>query len=131
MTNQAGLRAWVALAALVLAGFAGASRLRRLEVIGDSMLPTLQPGDRVVVWRGTRVRTGDLVAFPDPSPPHRVMVKRVSALLGEGRLLVEGDNRAVSIDSRSFGSLHREALIGRIVYRYAPESRSGRLVTRG
>jgi len=105
--------------------------LRRLEVSGESMLPALRPGDRVLVvgglgpWR-PRLRTGDLVALADPRDPARLMVKRVAALAGD-RVDVRGDNAAASTDSRHFGPVDRAAVVGRVVYRYHPEERRGRL----
>ncbi len=105
--------------------------LRRLEVTGESMTPTLQPGDRVLVVAGLgplrpAIRTGDLVALADPGAPARVMVKRVAATSG-GRVDVRGDNAAASTDSRHFGPDDRAAEIGRVVYRYHPDERRGRL----
>ena len=95
------------------------------------MVPTLLPGDRVLVLRGLRrlrpaVRRGDLVALPDPRRPDRIMVKRVAAVDGP-RITVRGDNEAASTDSRHFGPVEAAAIVGRVVYRYAPEDRRGRL----
>jgi nickel-type superoxide dismutase maturation protease len=107
--------------------------LRRLEVTGDSMTPTLRPGDRVLVvgglgpWR-PRPRTGDLVALADPRDPGRLIVKRVAAVAGAS-VEVRGDNAAASTDSRHFGPVARAAVVGRVVYRYHPEERRGRLRT--
>jgi len=105
--------------------------LGRLRVAGESMVPTLLPGDRVVVWRGVgpwrpAIRPGDLVAVVDPRQPDRIMVKRVARLAGSD-IFVEGDNAAASTDSRHFGPVGPDALRGRVVYRYHPEERRGRL----
>ena len=91
------------------------------------MLPTLLPGDRVLVWRGLGplrppVRVGDLVAVVDPREPDRVMVKRVVARAGAA-FVVEGDNQATSTDSRHFGPVTAAAIQGRVIYRYLPEER--------
>jgi nickel-type superoxide dismutase maturation protease len=95
------------------------------------MVPTLLPGDRVLVLRGfgplrPAVRVGDLVALADPRDAERTMIKRVAGFDGGG-VVVRGDNDAASTDSRHFGSVRRRALRGRVVYRYHPESRRGRL----
>ena len=95
------------------------------------MAPTLVPGDRVLVLRGVgplkpAVRVGDLVALVDPRDRYRIIVKRVVGFDGGG-VVVRGDNEAASTDSRHFGPVSGRALRGRVVYRYHPESRRGRL----
>jgi len=107
------------------------SPLRRLVVTGDSMSPTLRPGDRVLVVGGlgplrVPVRPGDLVALADPRRPDRIMVKRLTGFEGS-RLVVRGDNAEASTDSRHFGPVDPAAVVGRVVYRYHPEARRGRL----
>ncbi len=98
----------------------------RVEVAGDSMLPTLAPGDRLLVVRAGRTRVGDLVAVTDPRQPARTMVKRVTAL-GPRGVTVLGDNPAASTDSRTLGPLAPAAVRGRAVYRYFPDDRRGLL----
>lgn len=96
--------------------------VRLVVVDGDSMRPTLEPGDRLVVLR-LPPRVGDLVALQREG---RVLVKRVAALDG-GQLVVHGDNAAASTDSRTFGPVAPSAVLGRVVYRYAPTARAGRV----
>jgi nickel-type superoxide dismutase maturation protease len=98
------------------------------------MVPTLLPGDRVLVWRGLgrlrpSIRVGDLVAVVDPRDPDRVMVKRVADRPGD-EVVVQGDNEAASTDSRHFGPVSAAAIRGRVIYRYLPEERRGWLGTR-
>ena len=100
--------------------------LRRVEVVGDSMLPTLQAGDRLLVLRPARARPGDVVAVTDPRLASRAMVKRVGARVPEG-VTVLGDNAAASTDSRDLGPVAPSAIRGRVLYRYFPTGRRGRL----
>ena len=98
------------------------------------MVPTLGPGDRVVVLRGCgpwrpAVRIGDLVALADPRHPARTMVKRVAAFDGR-HVVVRGDNEVASTDSRQFGPVDPRHLRGRVIYRYHPEHRRGWFGTR-
>ena len=95
------------------------------------MVPTLLPGDRVLVVSGfgplrPAFSVGDLVAVVDPRDAERTMIKRIAGFDGGG-VVVRGDNEALSTDSRHFGPVSRRALRGRVVYRYHPESRRGRL----
>lgn len=100
--------------------------LLRVQVEGDSMLPFLQPGDRLLVWRTRRIRPGDIAVAGDPRDPSRTLVKRVKSVHDDG-VVLQGDNRDASTDSRAFGALPPNAMKGRAVYRYAPLDRSGRL----
>ena len=117
---------WGRLAAIagLAAGAAAAGLVRRVEVTGASMRPTLEPGDRLLVVAGRRICPGDLVALADPRHPARTLVKRVGRVDTAG-LTVLGDDPAASTDSRSFGSVPRRTVLGRGVYRYAPSGRAG------
>ena len=115
-------------AGLLTGGVAAACvlrRVRRVEVDGDSMRPTLVPGDRLVVLAGRRARVGDLVTLPDPRAPDREVVKRVARVAG-GTVEVTGDNPGASTDSRTFGPVPASSIGGRVVYRYLPVDRRGR-----
>ncbi|MFL6080333.1 MAG: signal peptidase I [Ornithinibacter sp.] len=127
-----------------------------LRVASQSMSPTLDTGDQVLVdklsgrWRAPAV--GDIVVYRDPVG-ERLVVKRVVAVGGQsvaledGELVVDstvrhepqvdvsridstyfgpvtvppdavfvlGDNRAESIDSRTYGPIPVEDLLGRVV----------------
>ena len=109
----------------VLASGGALTRLRRVEVVGESMRPTLEPGDRLLLARTRRARPGDLVAVRDPRSDRRTVVKRVAAVSASG-LSVLGDNPAASTDSRVFGTVPSDALQGRVLYRYFPARRRGR-----
>jgi len=100
------------------------ARPRRVTVEGMSMEPTLAPGDRLLVVRSTHPRPGDLVVVRPPGDARRVLVKRVSAVLGD-EVVVRGDNPEASTDSRDFGPVPRQAVVGRVVRRYAPAWRAG------
>jgi nickel-type superoxide dismutase maturation protease len=97
---------------------------RRVQVTGDSMLPALRSGDRLLVGPTFGVRPGAVVAVVEPGAPGRLLVKRLHAV-GPDWVDVRGDNDAASFDSRHFGPIPRTMVTGRIIYRYAPPGRAG------
>jgi nickel-type superoxide dismutase maturation protease len=99
---------------------------RRVVVEGASMEPTLRDGDRLLVVKRPGPGMGRIVALEDPRGHGRLLLKRVVSVLG-GRIVVEGDNKARSTDSRAFGPVDRQAIVGRAVYRYSPPDRAGPL----
>lgn len=111
---------WALLGLLRVAG------VRRLVVEGRSMTPTLLPGDRLLVVPAPRPRVGDLVVVPDPRHDPRLLVKRVVAIRS-GTVELRGDNPDASTDSRDFGGVPMGMVRGRVVRRYAPPHRRGRV----
>ncbi len=105
--------------------------LRRVEVVGGSMAPTFVAGDRLVVLcrpfgPPARPAVGDVVAVCDPRDAARTLVKRVAAVDDDtGALDLRGDDPGASTDSRDFGPVPTDAVVGRVVYRYAPAGRTG------
>jgi nickel-type superoxide dismutase maturation protease len=91
------------------------------------MQPALRPGDRVLVSRWSRPRPGDVVVVRDPEHSSELLVKRVAARTSAGHYVVRGDNPNVSRDSRTFGTVGHGLVIGRVVFRYMPAERRGRI----
>ncbi len=100
--------------------------LRRVEVVGPSMMPTLQPGDRLLLAGVRQPRAGDIVALVDPREPSRILVKRVLSV-SDQMVEVGGDNPTESTGSETFGAVPARSLHGRAIYRYAPPTRVGRV----
>ncbi len=93
--------------------------LDRVEVEGDSMLPSFADGDRLLLARRWRApRPGDVVAVNDPRDPRRRLVKRVVATSGD-QVVVHGDHAEASTDSRTFGPVPAAAVTHFVVRRYA------------
>jgi phage repressor protein C with HTH and peptisase S24 domain len=91
-------------------------------VVGPSMVPTLRPGDALLVRRGGRpVRPGDVVVARFRSRPELLVVKRAVRPC-RGGWWVESDSAVVTDDSRAYGPAD---VVGRVVCRWWP--RPGRL----
>ncbi|MGB3297430.1 MAG: nickel-type superoxide dismutase maturation protease [Phormidesmis sp.] len=93
----------------------------RFRVVGNSMLPTLRPGEDILVvpvHKTTRssadISVGDIVICLHPLKPSIRMVKRVSEVFCDGSCYVLSDNAAEGSDSRSFGVIGPELVIGRV-----------------
>ena len=98
--------------------------LSRFRVADDSMRPTLLPGDYVLVNRWAYAfrapGPGDIIVFRHPRRDGMFLIKRIASVDGAGRIVVSGDNAAWSEDSRTFGPVGREALVGRVIVRTRP-----------
>jgi len=101
--------------------------VRRAAVADTSMQPALRPGDRLLILTWLRPRVGDVILLQDPEARSRLVLKRVGSFTPNGDVVVGGDNPNVSRDSRHFGAVPRELVLGRAVYRYLPGERRGRL----
>lgn len=104
----------------------------RVAVEGDSMRPTLEPGDWLLAdpeaYADVAPKVGDLVLVPDPRALDRLLVKRVAEVHDGGReLFVTGDAQDESIDSRAFGSVSTSTVEGRPWFRYWPPRHIGRV----
>ncbi len=97
----------------------------RVEVQGASMVPTLRQGDRMVALAGLPGRPGDIVAVRDPRSTSQVLVKRVAAVGADRTLDLRGDQPSASTDSRTFGPVSPDLVVGRVVWRYWPPARRG------
>jgi len=114
------------------AGIAGRLFRRRVIVRDESMRPTLEPGDRLLVdtrtLRTRAPRVGEIVVLRDPAAPDRWLIKRVASV-DASRALVEvrGDAADRARDSRQFGPVPLPSVIGIAYRRYAPTARRGDL----
>jgi signal peptidase I len=111
----------------------------RVAVAEDSMAPALAPDDWLLIdptcdrWP----RRGSIVVFHEPDTD-LLAIKRVAARPGDSIRIAAGvlhlaadeawllgDNAAVSLDSRRYGPVSLDELVGRAWFRYSPASRIG------
>jgi nickel-type superoxide dismutase maturation protease len=106
----------------------------RVAVEGESMLPTLAPGDFLVAVKASALRRGSLVVVDHPGRPGYEIVKRLAAVPGDevggtvmapGEYWVLGDHPDGSSDSRQFGTVTEGAIRGVVRLRYWPVQRAG------
>lgn len=105
----------------------------RVEIVGSSMRPTLEPGEWALAVAVASYRRGEVVVLEHPERPGFELVKRIIAVPGDlapdGRVLdadrfwLEGDSADASTDSRTFGTVARANLVGRVRLVYHPFER--------
>ncbi len=93
----------------------------RFVVEGESMAPSVSPGERVVVSRASYwfrpPRAGDIVVLRDPREPERLLIKRIDTTHGNS-VEVAGDHADASTDSRAFGPVPANLILGKVWFRY-------------
>lgn len=101
--------------------------ITRYIVDGPSMEPAYRAGDRLLVnrlaYRTQAPQPGDAVVLRDPELPSRLLLKRIAATPPTAhdrppRYFVIGDNAGASRDSRHFGPIARDAIIGKAWRKY-------------
>lgn len=73
-----------------------------IRVRGDSMTPTLLPGDWLLLTHGAPIAAGCVVVGAFRAEPDRLVVKRVARAEGSGWWLLS-DNARAGADSRQLG----------------------------
>jgi phage repressor protein C with HTH and peptisase S24 domain len=97
---------------------------QRVRIEGASMIPTLAPGDWVLVRHGARIRPGELVLASFRRRPDLLVVKR-AIREQDGGWLLASDNARQGSDSRQYGVADVLARVVRIWRRGGPPSSPG------
>ena len=88
----------------------------KFTVSGNSMFPTLKKGQEIVsfnwAYLGRKPKKDEIIVIKYQGLE---MVKRVEKVEGE-QVFVEGDNKEESTDSRDFGSIGLDQVVGKVVY---------------
>ncbi len=91
--------------------------LKRFKIIDRSMEPALLEGDYVIVNRLAYLfrepKIGEIIVFKHPTK-RQFLVKRIVNKLKNGLYIVTGDNTEKSLDSRSFGPIRSNSIVGKV-----------------
>ncbi len=91
-------------------------RRLRVRVVGKSMVPTLQPGDHVLVDQSGSIIDGAIVVARHPTTVDQLVVKRVMTINGDGSVTLASDNPSEGTDSRTWGPLPAEEVVGTVTW---------------
>lgn len=99
--------------------------LKFVKISDNSLLPEYQEGDYVLIAKipfllGS-LRRGDVVVFRHPL--YGMMIKKVSRVAGDGKEIYVAGTHENSVDSRQFGAVRKDALIGKMVWHIGKPSR--------
>lgn len=88
------------------------------------MVPALRHGDWLIALRTRRIRPGQIVLATHPRRPGLLLVKRAGERAGNGWWLASDFADAPGVaDSRHFGPVSPEQVVGRVLVRYWPRPR--------
>lgn len=89
--------------------------MTKVVIHGDSMLPTLKPGDIIKFSVVESLEVGDIILVFHPLRKNMKIVKRIKSIDGD-RFFLEGDNPdpLSSDDSHNFGTVSFDSIIGKM-----------------
>jgi signal peptidase I len=99
------------------------------------MAPTYQRGDWLLVRRFVsgqkgKVQVGEVLLIEREEQPGILFIKRLTGIRGDSpnrhypTYWVEGDNKALSQDSRTWGALVGEEIVGKVLFRCKRKQRA-------
>lgn len=91
---------------------------RIIKVTGDSLSPTYNDGDFVVITRIPvlllNLKVGDIVVFNHPE--YGQLIKKVDSILAQrNKIFVIGFHEN-SVDSRIFGTVNKNEILGKVIW---------------
>ncbi len=94
---------------------------KRMRVTGASMQPLLQSGEEILIdlnaYQKAAPEIGDIIVAFHPYRLNFPVVKRIVSIKNQDFFL-QGDNTVESIDSRSYGAIKLDRIIGKVICRF-------------
>ena len=92
--------------------------ITRFKIEDRSMEPEFKSGDYVLVNRLSYIfgnpRKGDIIVLKHPKEKNKFLIKRISLVTSSDEYFVVGDNKSFSQDSRHFGPIKKELIVGKV-----------------
>ncbi len=100
------------------------NKFMNVKISGHSMTPLINHGDWILVnlnIKPDNLKANDIILFEDPVN-NDLLIKRIKSIKAktDKEFFVIGDNTHDSYDSRKFGYIKKESIIGTPVLRYWP-----------
>jgi len=91
--------------------------LARFKIQDKSMEPTLKAGDFILVNKLAYIlrkpSKGDIIVLKHPKDKNKFLVKRIIDA-SSSKYFVAGDNKKYSTDSRHFGAIDKNLIVGKL-----------------
>ncbi len=92
--------------------------ISRFKIADKSMEPSFKSGDYVLVNKLAYVfgkpSKGDVIVLKHPKEKDKFLIKRISVITNSNEIYVVGDNKGFSQDSRHFGPITKDLIIGKV-----------------
>ena len=96
----------------------------RFRVSGLSMCPCLLDGEEVIAKvKDYNLQVNDVIVLYHPFRSKLIMIKRIKQIMVDKerenkKYFVQGDNISASTDSRNFGWINENLIIGKVICRF-------------
>ena len=94
---------------------------KRMRISGASMEPLLKPGEEILIdinaYQKSAPEIGEIIVALHPYRPNFPIVKRIISI-DNGDFFLQGDNTVESQDSRYYGAIKLDRIIGKVICRF-------------
>ncbi len=92
--------------------------ITRFKVEDRSMEPIFKSGDYILVNNLAYIfgnpSKGDAIVLKHPKEKNKFLIKRISVVTNSNEYYVVGDNKSFSQDSRHFGPIKKDLIVGKV-----------------